>query len=340
MALDVTIAPSAGRPVLFTNGGFGAEPYGFDAIDWRRMMLCSGAGQAGVFEDTAWKVTEKAGGTNMSVDVAANVGMLAVRNDALLVPQDLYYVAPHSAVINLSTITTNPGSNPRKDYIVGQVRNQDHDGSGSYDARVRYLVGTATSGATHDNTLGAPTVPDTSEILAQVLVPPATTTAITNAMIRDRRPWARGALGRVVRTAGTVTIATTGFQSIDATNLLRRYELSGTPVMLTLIATMSANASGTPVGGSGVAVNGAMTITSDGGITQLQGAGAVPDGSLFQENAGFSILWVPPAAGSYTLEPWFTANQPAIVQVIATATQPVVFTVQELDRSVANNGTT
>lgn len=222
MALDVTIAPTVGAPVLFTDGGIGESP-GYTMVNLRRMIEASAAFQEGVLDPAGWKVTEKAGGTNMSVDVAADVGLALVDGDAND-DQSRYIVAPHTAVANLGTIPGNTSGNPRLDYVVLQVRDDTFDSSGEFDARVRYLAGTATSGATHDNPVGAPTVPDSAILLTSVLVPTGTTAAITNSMIRDRRPYASGAhFSQIV--AVTKAAGAAAWAAWDDTNYKRRFEI-------------------------------------------------------------------------------------------------------------------
>jgi hypothetical protein len=110
MSLDVTISPTVGAPVLFTDGGIGEDP-GYTMVNVRRMIEASTCWQEGVVDAAGWKVTEKAGGTNMSVDVAADVGLALVDGDNS--DQARYIVAPHTSSANLATISGNSSGNPR-----------------------------------------------------------------------------------------------------------------------------------------------------------------------------------------------------------------------------------
>ncbi|MBX5461646.1 MAG: hypothetical protein IRZ28_11220 [Steroidobacteraceae bacterium] len=325
MALDVTITPALGHAVLFTQGGDGAPGAGYDAIDLRRLFTCAGAFQPGVFGANDWKVTERAsGGANLSVDVAANAGMAVVPNSALITPRDFYLVAPHSSVVNLSSVPANTSGNPRVDYVVLQVRNQDHDGSGEYDARVRYLVGTPNAAASHSNPAGAPTIPASSLLLAQLLVPTGTTSAITNGMIRDRRPWARGALD-VAESSATFNPGV-GFQQIDSANLSRRVECSGAPIEVTISGRLLAQPSARldvrlRIDGLDVTVAGDQRFTS---------LGVAPGGAQVDGRFDATFLIASPTPGSRLFQFVATGSSTSISQI-----QTVI---RELDRAPASNG--
>lgn len=237
MATEVTVAPTLGHSVLVTQGGVGATP-GYDAIDLRRMIEAASAIQEGAFDSTGWKVTENAGGPNMTVQVAANVGLARVDGDSVAF-QSAYVVAPHSAVVTLDVAAAH-STNPRVDMVALQVRDNTHDASGQNDARVVYLTGTATSGATLDNLNGSPSLPSSAIRLADVLVPAADTT-ISNSQIRDRRKWARG-LNWFFRKITSGPAVAAGVAVIDATNWAPRVELSGKPLLIEVNAQYSANA--------------------------------------------------------------------------------------------------
>lgn len=188
MATDVTVSPTLGHALLFTQGGVGATP-GYDAIDLRRYMQGSPAVRPGAYDATGWKVQPRAAGANMTVEVLASVGLARVDGVAASVLGP-YIVAPHNSTIGLDVATAH-ATLPRIDTVILQVRDDTHDGSGAYDARVRILAGTATSGATLDNRSGAPTLPSAGFIrLADVLVT-AAATSISAANIRDYR-WHAG----------------------------------------------------------------------------------------------------------------------------------------------------
>lgn len=183
--MTTTISPSLGHGALMTQQGVGSAP-GYDAIDVRRMF--EGVATEGIISSGSYAVTQRAAGTNMSVDIAANVGSGArVQGDAVTV-QGLYFVPPASAAIN-ETIAAAHATLPRNDLVVLEIKDHQHDASGSNVAQTRVVTGTATSGAASTDALGVngtPTLPASAIPLAVVNVP-ATDTAITNSQINDRR---------------------------------------------------------------------------------------------------------------------------------------------------------
>lgn len=88
------------------------------------------------------------------------------------------YCAYNSASINLAIAATS--TNPRKDLIIAQVRDNDY-GDGTDDCRIVVLQGTAASSPVD------PTLPANSVALARVTVP-ASTSNITSGMVTDLRP--------------------------------------------------------------------------------------------------------------------------------------------------------
>ena len=182
MATD--IVPSVGNAPSFTQGGVGASP-GYDAIDRRRAY--SPMFREGVLDATAWKASE-ASPNAMSVVIAAAVAGAYVQGDSVA-DQGLYYCPPHTADIT-EAIATADVSNPRIDRVVLQVQDDTHDGSGNNRVFTSIVAGTPTAGATLDNESGAATIPDTAMHIADVIVG-AGVTSITNADIRDHRPYGR-----------------------------------------------------------------------------------------------------------------------------------------------------
>jgi microcystin-dependent protein len=219
MAQTVTIAPSNGHPLLVTQGGVGASP-GFDAIDVRRMTLAASSRREGVFDLTGFRVRERAAGVNFTLEVDANVGLARVDGTSVAL-QGPYIIAPHSAVLALD-VTAAHATNPRIDRVILQVRDNTWDGSGSTDARVVILTGTATSGATLDNPLNRPALPVSSLHLADILVRPQTSgdTGVSNARIRDYRLYAGGDAdpGDMIFTAATTKV---GWSAADGAALNR-----------------------------------------------------------------------------------------------------------------------
>lgn len=120
-------------------------------------------------------VTQRAAGTNMSVDVAA--GTASVDGDSPSGSRQ--YVVRSDAVTNV-TVEAAPGSNSRIDLIVAQIRDAAVGGGANNDWVLTAVTGT--SGATPS----PPALPTSAIELAQVTVASGTS-AITNAMITDRR---------------------------------------------------------------------------------------------------------------------------------------------------------
>jgi hypothetical protein len=178
--MTTTLVPALGHGPL-TQQGTGATP-GYDAIDARRWMSDPDLGE-GVTTYGSFRVSQRGAGANMSVDV--NMDDYAfVRGDAVTL-QALYKAAPHASTIN-EAISTADATNPRIDRVILELKDTQHDASGSSLFQTRVIAGTPTGGATLDNLTGAGAVPSSALLLADVLVA-ASDTSISNAEIRDRR---------------------------------------------------------------------------------------------------------------------------------------------------------
>lgn len=144
---------------------------------------------AGVTNSADFAVTQKAGGANMSVDVAAGeaiVDFTTPEGGKRLTVMDVLSNSGTPGAPNtpdwLTTFTAANGTNPRVDRVVLTVRDTDLDASGARDAVLQVVAGTATAGATLTNLTGAASVPANSLLLANVLIP-AGATSITTANI-------------------------------------------------------------------------------------------------------------------------------------------------------------
>jgi hypothetical protein len=331
--LTTVIVPSTGNGCLFVQQGPGTTP-GYAALDDRRSN--SGPLQEGVYGTprlvTAggvanvacadFMVTQRAAGANMSVDVNMPPGAFAYVQGDTIDGQGLYTVPGHASNIN-ETIAGSDPTNPRIDQIVLEVQDNVLDASAGNDARTRVVQGTATAGATLANRSGAAALPGSALLLADVLVGAAATT-LGNAVIRDRRKWARGAFDRIGRSAAYTTTSTTPV-AIDSTNLSIRVECSGLPIRLRFLGL----ANDVTVGGNilfGFFMDGAG-IDSTTTIAQLVGATS--------SYATVAVEYVAiPTAGSHVFQPtWFvaagTGSTPSGV--------PLMFSVEELVRQNAVN---
>jgi hypothetical protein len=328
--MTTVVAPALGHAPLFTQAGTGASP-GYDGIDLRRAAVVGL--QEGVMAATSYEVTQRAAGTNMSVDIAATgidaaSGIAAVVQGDAVTGQGLYPVPAHTAVIN-ETVTAAHASLPRVDAVILEVQDTTHDASGSNNVRTRVVAGTATAGATLDNARdgshGGAAIPSNALHLADVLVGAGVTT-LANGVIRDRRKWARGAFTFITRTSGYTTSSSTA-AAIDATNLNPRVECSGAPVRLTLQGEVEqSDVAG--VVSFGFAIDGTNTVYAQ---WEAPAAG---------EALPFTIQAViTPSAGSRRFAPYWSA-----VMAVGTATintRPLIFTVEEIARqNTPNNATT
>jgi len=245
-----------------------------------RQQQLDGALQEGVVGATDLKVVQRGAGANQSVDVGAGFAWVQIdtgtRNGMGHVTND--------ATANV-TVTASDATNPRIDQII--LRWNDTSiptGSGNVPT-LAVLTGTATSGATLDNRTGAAALPNDCLRLADILVP-ATSTSVTTANIRDRRPWARGAF---FSQSTTVTGTVFGTGGTDTGVLNVRIECSGAPLEVT----------GVGQAGSGTAnALAGLMIYMDGAASGVAGFIPTPGGS----GAYYAVpLYgtISPAAGSH-----------------------------------------
>lgn len=140
-------------------------------LPWRDIV---GEGVIGSALGTVLKVTEKAGGANLSVDIAA--GAAWIKGDTNVDAQPIYRVR-NDAVVNKG-ISPDP-SNPRKVIIVAQITDETFAGTG----RKWELL------AIHGTPAGSPTEPalPASALKLAVIDVAAAATSIVNANITDSR---------------------------------------------------------------------------------------------------------------------------------------------------------
>lgn len=229
---------------------------------WRRIIAMDAAVQAGVVgSSNAFKVSQRAAGANMSVDVAAGDIMLP-STTGLHAPGLAHGLS--DAVENVA-VTGAHATNPRVDQICARHNDAGTaQGDGGSVMTLVAVTGAPTAGATLDNRSGATALPAGYVRLADVLVPAASSSVVA-ANIRDRRPWAWGANGSIVGNGA-------GNQSTTATTLAAvplhttcRLEIAADSVV-DIVGTF-------PTGGSGrVTVSFGGTSTVD---ALVMGGGAV-----------------------------------------------------------------
>lgn len=330
MANTQTITPSVGQGVVYTAQGPGLTP-GYSAIDDRRAAVWGP--QEGVIPTeagagTGWECVERAAGANSQIQVNANLSLARVLGDSVTA-QWLYTVAPHSAVVLLD-ITAAHATLPRVDQVILEVLDNVHDASGSSLARLRIVDGTATSGATLDNRLGATALPSNAIRLCDMLVDAngSGTVTMSNSKIRDRRPWARGAKYSVARTSGDYTTTSTSNTVLDSTNLNFRIECSGAPMRLSLLG--RASNSGTNYVYAEHRMDGAQISGLNTWIAQA-GSG-IPAAVDY-------IAEFTPTAGSHRFAPYWSVGA-GTGTLNATSGVPLVFAIEELVRQNAYNNST
>lgn len=147
---------------------------------------------------------------------------------------------------------------------------------------------------------------------------------------RDRRPWSRGAYATATRTTGDLAVPA-GTEAITA--LTQRVECSGVPVRLTFNPQILVPAGG--VVALGFRMDGAKIGLVNESVYHSVGAPAA--GAL--EHAPEVAYEFTPAAGSHLFAPTMKCTT-AGGEIRSSAAIPLQFTVQELLRPSANNGTT
>jgi hypothetical protein len=325
--VTTTITPTSGAGVLFTQQGVGTSP-GYSALDLRRSEII-GPVQEGVYGQFDFAVNQRGAGANMSVDIAAG-GFAAIQGDSVAA-QGLY-ITGAGPTINEAIAAADP-TNPRIDIVIVEVLDNVHDASGGNLARTRVITGTPTAGATLNNRSGVAALPGSALLLGDVLVG-AAAGSITNAVIRDRRKWARGAYARIVHTGGNKTTTNTTLTEADTTNLKPRIECSGNPVKLTFSGFANHSVGAVAVIHGWFLDGAAIDSVSTGMSASVHPTAAA--------GVGFMSRYVAvPAAGSHQFSPAYAGAGAGTSTLTAAAAQPLVLTVEELVRqNVANNTTT
>jgi hypothetical protein len=268
----------------------------------------------------------------MSVDVNMPAGGFAYIQGDTIGGQGLYTVPVHASNINEAIAAADP-TNPRVDSVILELQDNVHDGSGGNGARTRVLTGTPNASATLTSRAGAVALPGSALLLADVLVGNGVTT-LANAVMRDRRKWARGAYDCVID-AATGNIAQAVTASIVAFGPTFRVESAGLPLKIGLRcravqSTALATIAFFPL------IDGAVVdgMTAGNGPLRLTEAGASTETAIAFE-------WVTvPAAGSHTVQ-WGITTTASTTTLSRSAGFPMEVTVEELVRqNTANNTVT
>ena len=129
MASFVNIVPSIGNGVRDTQTS--PNSAGYDAVDDRRKSHPFAS--EGILAAGAYRVSQRAAGANLSVDIAANVaaanGAAALVKGTSVTGQGLYAIPAHTAVVNVDITPANV-TNPRNDLVILEVLDDAHDVGG------------------------------------------------------------------------------------------------------------------------------------------------------------------------------------------------------------------
>lgn len=289
------------------------------AFSRMRMLLQETALQEGVYGTNDLKVVQRGAGANMSVDVGAGAAWVQVDTGTRNGLAHCYNDATANVVVTASS-----GSNPRIDQIVLRFNDTTiPTGSGNVPT-LECLAGTATVGATLDNRTGAAALPSDCLRLADILVPTSSTT-VTTANIRDRRPWARGAFAVGTYTGANLTTSS-GSSALTNSALQFRLELGANSVLVTARGRLT-----TTTGGAAINVVAGATGTSP------QYNHFVPS-IISAEHVVFDGITAP-GAGSHLWRMEWNAITGGNTQTFDGAFG-VQFTVREIVAQNTNNGTT
>lgn len=297
---------------------------------FRQMMLDNGGGlQEGVVGASDFAAQQRVAGANMSVDVGLGFAWVQVdtgtRNGLAHVTND--------ATANVATFAAAHATLPRIDQVILRYNDSSIPTGSGNTPTLAVLTGTATAGATLANRTGAVALGNDAMRICDALVPAAATT-ITNANIRDRRPWARGVFGRQnVASGGTYTTTSGTNTAIDATNLSMRLECSGVPIKFHIQGAAAISA---------VSQAGYLVPFIDSGQFDVSFVYEFAEGSSeINGFEGFGAEWIAtPTAGSHLFQPAFSVSGAgaATFSVSKTATDGLLFTVEEIVRqNTVNN---
>jgi hypothetical protein len=214
------------------------------AVTFQRMraLLLEGGGglQEGVLGAGDLKGSQRAAGANLSADVAVGAAWVTIDTGARNGATHIY----NDAVFNAGPFSAGHATLPRIDQVILRYNDSAIPTGSGNTPTIEVLTGTATSGATLDNRLGATALPNDCVRLCDVLMP-AVASSVTTANIRDRRPWARGfaAVGSGFG-SGNFTTTNTTFTSLQAGLFDGRVECSGAVLDIDFNATVTHSVAG------------------------------------------------------------------------------------------------
>jgi hypothetical protein len=296
----------------------------------RLTLAHGGPVQAGVWAAGDFLVTQRALGANMTVDVSAGSALVAANDPG---NAGLYHVVNDAPLLGTSAAAAH-ATLPRIDSVYVQVLDSTDGGDSSDAIQIICATGTATSGATLDNRSGAPTIPTGALLLADILVP-AASTSVTTANIRDRRAWARGFFNAIFRNGADVT--TSGPINDVASDLFLPIEV-GTSGIVRVTARSAAYAtSGTNPTSFPFRLR--MTTRAATPVNVYSAQNEVLTGRAANVAALFTYSWTFTglAPGPYIAAPQFAGNGVVVCALAANSTSPFQIEAEEIVRQVASN---
>jgi hypothetical protein len=286
-----------------------------------RLALAHGGSiQPGVWDSGDLKPTWSSA---MNISLAPGFALVPANNSGNL---GLYHIQNDAAL----TVTLDPAhaSLPRLDQVYILIDDSTDGAAADDNPQALKLTGTATTGATLDNRLGAAALPSNALRIADVLVP-AAAGALSAAAVRDRRQWARGAYRLITRAAADYTTGSGTAAAIDGTNLAPRIECSGNPVRLIIRGTATHNAaSGTIV--FYAYVDGAPVT----GMQRIAPTEPSVGGQRFPIDIAF--VFTPPA-GSHIIAPYWSETGGTATLYAENTNGALVVEIEEFARQNAEN---
>lgn len=255
-----------------------------NAQDYRTMLASLVAGEAGVVDPAAFKVTERAGTPNMSVDVAAGGLFVASTRSS---SAGVYHVY-NDGTVNVP-LSAADATNPRIDRVLVQVRDEEQDAALTQnDARVLVVEGTPAASPS------APTITVEDYVeLAQITVP-ASASSITDSDVDDVRTaaptWSRS---RGAVAYAEVTSNQSGFGAGPT-------DITGLSVTFTAKAGRRYKVTGAADFGSIAELDQFNGLIRTGGGTTLGRFGRIRGGNTSDATRMYGSVRVAPGAGSVT----------------------------------------
>lgn len=256
----------------------------YDAADFRRVVLDSDV-QQGVLGATDLLVSQT-GAASMNLLVAAGAAWVRGTTSTR---QGLYNTYNDANVqVNIGA---NSSGNPRLDQVILRIYDStDTPGSNQDIAAIEVLPGgTASPGVTLNNRLNAAVLPANSLLLADVLVASGAV-SIANAVIRDRRVWARGFYQQAMGVTSAPTSSSVASPGTLITDMSLTGEFTNVPVQLSFEVGINHSVAGTSV---------SVAPLLDGAV--LTGFSAIDD----------TVVQTVAAAGSSTASGAFVFTPPA-----------------------------